>query len=366
MDKRHRMSMKEKALKIAVAMSGGLDSTMTALILKEQGHDVTGITADFSAGILRQIKSLCEQQGPEDSRAVAEKFGFPHHILRVEEDFYSAVIDPCCSEYMRGRTPNPCIICNPAIKFRSLLRHALTLGCQALATGHYAGIKKSEAGRWHITRGRDETKDQSYFLYRLSQDTLSHVVFPLGGYLKSEVRQMARDRGLTIADSPESQEICFIPDNDHAAFISRVTGEEPLAGDIVSSEGRVLGRHRGLWHYTIGQRRGMGLAAERPLYVIKINAADNTVVAGFREELNARGLLATGIHYMKETDLDGLSALVKTRSAQIPARARLHETHGGLEIIFDEPMQGISPGQAAVIYNESGDLLAGGTIERAL
>jgi tRNA-specific 2-thiouridylase len=361
------MSMELKRLKIAVAMSGGLDSTMTALILKEQGHDVTGVTADFSAGIPSgRLNPFINRGAMEDSRAIAEKFGFPHHILRVEEDFYSAVIDPFCGEYMTGRTPNPCIMCNPGIKFRSLLRYALTLGCDALATGHYAGIKQSESGRWHITRGRDEAKDQSYFLYRLSQDTLSHLLFPLGAYLKSEVRVMARDRGLAIADSPESQEICFIPDNDHAAFISRVTGKEPIPGDIVNSEGRVLGRHRGLWRYTIGQRRGMGLAAERPLYVIKINAADNTVVAGFREELDVRGLLATGIHYMKETSLDGLAALVKTRSAQRPAQALLRETPEGVEVIFEETQQGISPGQAAVFYNESGDLLAGGTIEKAL
>lgn len=352
-------------MNIAVAMSGGVDSSMAALLLIETGHKVTGITAEFSAGIIaRHYGPAAASNALDSSRALADAHGFPLHVVNLEEAFQRLVVDPFCAEYLRGATPNPCVRCNAAIKFDRLLRYARSIGCDAIATGHYARVLKTDRDRYFIARGREIVKDQSYFLFRLSQESLQNIIFPLGDFTKEEVRLMAVERRLHAAERPESQEICFIPDNRYDEFIARAAGQAPPPGDIENTTGAVIGRHRGIHRYTIGQRRGLGIAAPRPLYVVRIDAIRNIIVAGFREDLDANSLFANEIHYMKETSLDGRPVLVKTRSTQVPVRAFLTEEAGGVTVAFKEPQTGISPGQAAVFYNEEMEVLGGGTIVR--
>jgi tRNA-uridine 2-sulfurtransferase len=354
-------------MKIAVAMSGGLDSSMAALLLKESGHEITGITAELSAALISRHFGISDaSSNAESARCIADSFGFPHHVVNLEEDFYSLVVSPFCREYLRGKTPNPCIHCNPMIKFGRLFQFAKTLNCDKIATGHYAKIKKSESGRYYIARSAETAKDQSYFLFMLSQESMKDIVFPLGGYTKDEVRTMAEKRRLAVAQRPESQEICFIPDNRYAEFIERAAENAPGPGDIVDTRGAVIGRHRGIHAYTIGQRRGLGIAASMPLYVVGIDAEHNRIIAGHREDLETGALFAHDIHYMKETSLHDLHVMVKTRSTQKPVPALLKEEPGGILVTFIEPQIGISPGQAAVFYNDDMDVLGGGIIERGI
>ena len=276
------------------------------------------------------------------------------------------VVGPFCDEYLRGRTPNPCVRCNALVKFDLLLRHARSLECEKIATGHYATIGISGTGRYYVARGKETAKDQSYFLYRLSQESLRDILFPLGGLTKHDVRDMARTRGLPVAGRPESQEICFIPDDRYADFIERCSAAPPGPGDIVDRSGTVIGRHRGIHRYTIGQRRGLGIASPRPLYVIAIDARSNRVIAGPREDLDSAALLAADIRYMKETDLQGRRVLAKTRSTQPPVEAVLSVSGEEITVVFTAPQAGISPGQSVVFYNDGMEVLGGGTIERGV
>lgn len=354
-------------MKIAVAMSGGVDSTMAAILLKEAGHEVTGITMELSATLVaRYFGRSPDQANAESARRIADSFGFPHQTVNLEEDFNSLVVSPFCREYLSGKTPNPCVRCNPTIKFGRLLEYARSLPCEKIATGHYARIRKTESGRYYIAKSAETSKDQSYFLFMLSQESLRDIIFPLGEYTKDRVQRMSEERHLAVAKRPESQEICFIPDNRYADFIERTSEHAPGPGDIVDTGGRVIGRHRGIYAYTIGQRRGLGISSSRPLYVVGIDAEHNRIIAGFREDLENDALFATDIHYMKETNLSGLSVLVKTRSTQKPVAARLKEEPGGILVSFKEPQTGISPGQAAVFYNDDMDVLGGGIIDRGI
>jgi len=357
-------------MRIAVAMSGGVDSSLTAILLQEQGHDIIGLTAKILMceemdGSEPRYDVCCSPESINDARRVALEAGFSHHIINVEDDFSHEIVDPFCGEYLRGRTPSPCIHCNARIKFRHLMDRAAELGCQALATGHYAGVGHTPEGRYYVTAGKDPVKDQSYFLFSLSQQILEYVIFPLGGYTKQDIRRMAREHSLHVAERPESQEICFIPDDDYPAYIQRHTGITPPPGDIVDTTGKVIGRHRGIHRYTIGQRRGLGIAAPHPLYVVEIDAENNTIIAGPREALNRDGLTAANISYMKTTSLHDIHARVKTRSTQTPFRASLTEENGEVRVLFDEPHTGITPGQASVFYDEKGDILGGGWIEKS-
>ncbi|HQP48747.1 MAG TPA: tRNA 2-thiouridine(34) synthase MnmA, partial [Spirochaetota bacterium] len=350
-------------MKIAVAMSGGIDSSLTAILLKEQGHDIVGITARVLTEELMQGSSetddlCCTTRNIIDARRVAEEYGFPHHVLDLADDFTRGVINPFCEEYFSGRTPSPCLTCNVRIKFGRLLEEARKMGCEKIATGHYARIITDKDGRSSVSMGADREKDQAYFLAMLPREILGFILLPLGGYRKEEIRAMAAERKLFFADKPESQEICFIIDGDYPSFIERHTGTVPEPGDIIDTEGGVLGKHNGIHRYTIGQRRGMGIAAPHPLYVLEIDARRNVIIAGRKEELLRKGLFADRINYMKATRLEG-EALVKTRSTQPPVPAMLEEGDSGVYVHFAEPQSGISPGQAAVFYNRNGDILGG-------
>ncbi len=347
-------------MKIAVAMSGGMDSTMAAVLLKEEGHDITGITAR-----LHGEGSPAEETSIRSAEAVAGRYGFPLEIADIREMFSSIIVDPFCREYRDGRTPNPCILCNYRIKFGKLLDLAKETGCEKIATGHYADISRAPTGRYYISMTRDRAKDQSYFLAMLSQEALEMALFPLGVYTKEEVRDMARQRKIPQAERDESQEICFIPENDYPGFIDS-RGESPPPGDIVDMNGRIIGRHRGIHHYTIGQRRGLGISAPRPLYVIAIDPGRNTIVAGPEGNLRTEGLFACGINRMKYTDLDNMPVHVKTRSTQKPFRATIRKHERGLLARFDSPQKGISPGQTAVFYDDDMDIAGAGIIESGI
>jgi tRNA-specific 2-thiouridylase len=356
-------------MRIAVAMSGGVDSSLTAVLLKNEGHDIVGITAKVLLcadmdGAEPRYDVCCSPENIADARDLAREHGFPHTVLDVEEDFSREIIDPFCAEYLAGRTPSPCLHCNARIKFKSLLERARELGCEKLATGHYARLGIS-GSRYFVAAGADPDKDQSYFLGMLPQEILASTLLPLGGYRKEEIRKMAADLGLKVAHKPESQEICFVLDDDYAGYIERRTGRVPPHGNIVDMEGRVLGRHRGIHHYTIGQRRGLGIAHPVPLYVVEIRAGSSEIVVTEKARLAKKGLFAVDIHYMKSTCLEG-PALVKTRSVQARAAATLHEGDGGVYVELAEPMEGISPGQAAVFYDGDGAVMGAAWIKRSL
>ncbi len=355
-------------MRIAVAMSGGVDSSLTAVLLREMGHEIVGVTLNIlsegSSSRATRPDISCSPESIEDARRVAELYRFPHTVVDVEEEFRAGIVEPFCSEYLRGRTPNPCVHCNARIKFKNLIAQADEMGCDFLATGHYAR-KRSSEGRFSVSMGADREKDQSYFLFTLSQSLLSRIIFPLGDYHKQEIRKMARERNLPVTERPESQEICFVLDGDYAGFIERQRGVIPTPGDIVDMQGNRIGTHRGIHRYTIGQRRGMRISSTQPLYVLEIDPVRNVIVAGNREDLYRKGLVATQVSYMKRTDLNGVQALVKTRSTQPPVRSRIEEREDDIIIAFEEPQESITPGQAAVAYDDDGDILGGGWIERS-
>jgi tRNA-specific 2-thiouridylase len=355
-------------MKIAVAMSGGVDSSVTAALLVKEGHQVVGLTAKILLcaemdGCQPRYDVCCSPESINDARKVARQLGIPHYIVNVEDEFSQNVIDPFCSEYIKGRTPSPCINCNTYIKFPKLLEIANELRCEALATGHYASLHKNQ--RYYITRGVDGDKDQSYFLFNLSQTILSQLILPLGGYTKHQIRKMARQLELPTAHRPESQEVCFVQDNDYPRFIEQRLGYIPPKGDIVTTDGKVVGKHNGIHRYTIGQRRGLGIAWEHPLYVVAIDATHNRIVVGSKDELLAKGLIATQINFMKATFAHNTPVWVKTRSTQKPFKAIATYDSNVLTVNFESPQASITPGQAVVCYDDDGAILFGGWIERS-
>jgi len=350
-------------MKIAVAMSGGIDSTIAAVLLKEQGHDITGITARFLPH--NEINDEIYSRSVSDAKHIADQFGFKHIEIPLIDLFDERVINTFCSEYFSGRTPNPCIICNRDLKFGELLQAAKDAGCEKLATGHYA-IKKYDGRRYYLTMSPDLSKDQSYFLYMLTQDQLTDIIFPIGDFTKEKIRAIAAEKNIKLKDKPDSQEICFIPANDYISFLEKRSGQEPVQGDIVDSNGKVLGRHKGIYRYTIGQRRGMGISASYPLYVTGIDTLNNRVTAGPREDLYVSSLETENTFDMKEIITEERAAAVKCRSTQRPVPCRVKRDGEKFIVIFDKPESGISPGQSAVFYDESGDLLGGGVIAKAI
>lgn len=341
--------------KIAVAMSGGVDSSLTAALLKEQGHEVIGITMELSD---------CSAGAIQDAKVVADFLGIPHYVANFRELFQEKVINYFLDEYGRGRTPNPCVACNPNVKFGGLIGKAQELGCEYLATGHYARVGyNEETGRYDISKGTDDHKDQAYALYRLKQEQLAHIMTPLGGWVKTDTRREAAKRNLPVANKPESQEICFVPD-DYKAYLLQHRPELQKTGDIVDTQGKVLGRHQGIAFYTVGQRKGLGIAAEHPLYVIGLDAAKNQVVVGSNNQVFANGLLADQLNWVAIANLEQpMEANVKIRYGAKEAPAILYpQSDGKVKVEFCEPARAVTPGQSAVFY--IGDrVLGGGIIE---
>ncbi len=359
--------------KVLVAMSGGIDSTVTALMLHNEGYEVVGITMktwDYatSSGNNKKETGCCNLDSFNDARAAAVHHGFPHFILDIREEFGDFVIENFVEEYLAGRTPNPCVMCNTHIKWRALLKRANALDCDFIATGHYAEIRKHTNDHYVISKGLDETKDQSYVLWGLDQELLSRTILPLGKYRKSEIRQMAHDMGYPeLAKKSESYEICFVPDNDYRGFLKRkVAGlEEKVEGGwFVDSNGKKLGQHKGYPFYTIGQRKGLEIAFGKPIYVTAINPDTNTVVLGEENDLEKNDMQVGKINWIKYDGIsDGMEAITKIRYKDKGALSNLYNAENGIRARFYENVKSIAPGQSAVFY-EGDDVIGGGIIQR--
>ena len=360
---------------IAVAMSGGVDSSAVAALLRRDGHSIVGLTMQLWNQ--RRLPELVPEGGATgrccslddvyDARFVAQQLGIPYYVVNFEARFEEQVVKPFIDEYLAGRTPIPCTLCNNFIKFDQFLDLAAGVGADKIATGHYARISFDETtGRYQMRKGRDEAKDQTYFLFGLTQDQLSRTLFPLGGYSKPEVRALAHELGLTVAAKPDSQEICFVPNGDYAAFIDAYFRERGIApeqthGEIVDTEGRVLGEHSGVHHFTVGQRRGLRIAAAEPLYVIATQPAGQRVIVGRNQDLLRARLVAKDVNWISLPSIAAPTrARVKIRNKHLAAEATLYPTSEAtrVEVHFDEPQRAVTPGQAAVFYD--GDLVLGG------
>ncbi|MDR2629807.1 MAG: tRNA 2-thiouridine(34) synthase MnmA [Spirochaetaceae bacterium] len=353
--------MKGKAV---IAMSGGVDSSVAAWLMREEGYDCIGITLKLFTNDdlgLKRNHSCCSLEDIEDARQVAYHMGMPHYVLNFSGDFRDRVIRRFIETYEQGGTPNPCIDCNRYIKFESLLCRARQLDFDTVVTGHYARIERESAsGRFLLRKGRDAKKDQSYVLYCLTQEQLAHTIFPLGDKTKGEVREIALAQGLVNAKKHDSQDICFVPDRDYPRFIETYTGKQPEGGNILNGEGMVLGRHRGLIRYTIGQRRGVGVSSARPLYVTAKSVADNTLTLGPEESLYSRSLIAGDCNFISSDALERRRrVMVKTRYLQAEQGAVAEQVGPrSIRIDFDAPQRAITAGQAAVLYD--GDYVVGG------
>lgn len=353
--------------KVVVGMSGGVDSSVAAYLLKEQGYDVIGVTMqiwqDESQEQIEDNGGCCGITAVDDARRVAMQLDIPYYVMNFKDEFKKNVIDYFTDEYIHGRTPNPCIACNRHVKWESLLKRSLEIGADCIATGHYARIAQLENGRYAIRNSVTAKKDQTYALYNLTQEQLSHTLMPVGDYNKDEIRAIAEKIGIQVAHKPDSMEICFVPDNDYAGFITRETGYVRRPGNFVDLHGNILGTHKGIIHYTVGQRKGLGLAMGHPVFVVAIRPETNEVVIGENDDVFSTKLYANNINLMSVDKIEEpIRARAKIRYSHEGADCTIRMADDGLlECVFDEKQRAVTPGQALVIYD--GDyVLGGGTI----
>ena len=352
--------------RVLVAMSGGVDSSVAALLLKQQGCDCVGCTMKlYNNDVLSEKteRTCCSLDDVEDARSVAFRLGMPFYVLNLSETFHSRVIDPFIRSYIAGCTPNPCIDCNRYLKFEKLYERAKALSCDAIATGHYARIVEDN-GRFLLKKARDPAKDQSYVLYSLTQDELKRTLFPLGELSKEETRRLAEQHGFLNARKPDSQDICFVPDGDYAAFIERSAGHSFPEGNFIDRDGNILGRHKGIIHYTVGQRRGLGVSAKNRLYVSAVDPVHNTVTLSEEDDFLVDTVFADSVSTVSGEPLEtGRRVLVRLRYRQQERPAEVRMEHDLLILYLDDPQRAPAPGQAAVLYDLDGEtVLGGGTI----
>lgn len=353
---------------VVVGMSGGVDSSVAAYLLKKQGYDVIGVTMQIwqkeDACAVEREGGCCGLSAVNDARRVAEQLDIPYYVMNFRREFEENVIRYFVKEYREGRTPNPCIACNRYVKWESLLQKSLALGADYIATGHYAKIRQLENGRYTLLRSDAKGKDQTYALYNLTQEQLAHTLFPLGEYEKPQVRELAETAGLRVAQKPDSQEICFVPDNDYAGFIERETGVKEEVGNFVSTSGKILGQHKGIGHYTIGQRKGLGIAFGEPMFVVEIRAHSNEVVLGKGEEVFASRLTARKVNYMAASGFEaGQEVTAKIRYNDSGAKAIISAVGDDFFTLdFPVSVRAVTPGQAVVLY-DGAYVLGGGTID---
>lgn len=351
---------------VVVGLSGGVDSSVAAYLLKEQGYDVIGVTMQIwqeeDSCTVEENGGCCGLSAVEDARRVAQKLDIPYYVMNFRKEFQKQVIDYFTREYLEGRTPNPCIACNRYVKWESLLKRSLEIGADYIATGHYARVEQLPNGRYAIRNSVTAKKDQTYALYNLTQEQLARTLMPVGAYTKDEIRKIAEEAGLLVAHKKDSQEICFVPDNDYAGFIKNSTGKTIPKGSFVLADGKVIGEHQGIIHYTIGQRKGLNLSMGHPVFVTKIRPDSNEVVIGENEDLFVNTLICDRVNFMAMEGLDG----------EVRLKAKIRYNHPGAECVispaedgkvrvtFDQPQRAITPGQAVVFYQ--GEYVAGGGI----
>lgn len=350
--------------KVVVGMSGGVDSSVAAYLLKEQGYDVIGVTMqiwqDEDSCTIEENGGCCGLSAVEDARRVAGTLGIPYYVMNFKREFRKNVMDYFVRSYMEGKTPNPCIACNRYVKWESLLKRSMDIGADYIATGHYARICRTEEGRYAVRNSVTARKDQTYALYNLTQSQLAHTLMPVGEYTKEEVRAIAEKIGLRTASKPDSQEICFIPDHDYGRFIEEDTGKKLPAGNFVTADGHILGQHKGIIHYTVGQRKGLNLAMGHPVFVTEIRPETNEVVIGEAEDVFTDRLVCENLNFMAFADLTEprrVTAKIRYSHAGAPATVRRIGADR-IECVFDSPVRAVTPGQAAVFYD--GELVACG------
>lgn len=354
--------------RVVVGMSGGVDSSVAAWLLKKQGYDVIGVTMqiwqDEEPDLQEENGGCCGLSAVDDARRVAAALEIPYYVMNFKKEFQQNVIDYFTGEYLKGRTPNPCIACNRYVKWEALLERSLSIGAEYIATGHYARVEQLPNGRYTLRRSATLAKDQTYALYNLTQEQLKRTLMPVGVYSKDEIRAMAEEIGLLVADKPDSQDICFVPDGDYASFIKETSGQDIPEGNFVTPDGKVLGRHKGIIHYTVGQRKGLGLALGYPAFVLEIRPGTNEVVIGTYEESLTRTLRARQLNFMTVEDLtEPVRVFAKIRYNHKGAWCTVEKT-GKDEILctFDEPIRAVTPGQAVVLYDGE-YVMGGGTIQ---